>query len=81
MSFLKRDRVLSFIGGAAIAALGAVSIKTGCARKAAVKVMSCGMKAQDSVTRGFETLKEDAQDIYHESCEAAREKEGSDKAE
>lgn len=75
MSFFKKDRVLSFLGGATIATIGAITVKTGYARKAAVHVMAGGMKLQDSAVRGFETVKEDAQDIYNESKERAKAKE------
>ncbi|MDR2448321.1 MAG: DUF6110 family protein [Treponema sp.] len=60
-------RVLYFIGGSAATILGGKLLKSKQARKAAVQIMAGGLKLQDDVMTAFESLKEEAQDIYNEA--------------
>ncbi|MDR1604280.1 MAG: DUF6110 family protein [Gracilibacteraceae bacterium] len=71
IKLLIHPRVLSFIGGGAATILGGKLLKSRQARQAAVQVMAGGLKLQDSIMTAFESIKEEAQDIYAEAKQSA----------
>ena len=46
-----------------------------CARKIAVKSMAAGMQTRDNIKAGWESIKEEAEDLYEEAKEEAAAKE------
>ena len=42
-----------------------------CARKLAVKGIACGMQTRDNIKAGWDSIKEEANDIYEEAKEEA----------
>jgi len=68
-------KVLAYLGGIATATLGVKILKSNPVRRAAVRTVAGGMKLRDSAMSTFETIKEDAQDLYHEARQQSGEKE------
>lgn len=67
--FIANKKVLAYLGGLATATLGVKLLKSEPVRKAAVRTLAGGMKLRDNAMSAFETMKEDAQDLYHEACQ------------
>lgn len=67
ISCITNKKVLAYLGGIATATIGVKILKSTPIRKAAVKTIACGMKVRDDAMTTFETLKEDAQDVYQEA--------------
>lgn len=63
----KSKALWTFVGGMATALVGAKFAKSDKARELAVHSMASTMKMKDDAMATFESLKEDAQDIYHEA--------------
>ena len=59
--------VLSFIGGIAATVASSQFVKSGAARKVAVKTVATGIKAKDATVAAVTSVKEDAQDIVEEA--------------
>jgi|GEM_PF-2016982 len=72
---LTNKKVLAYIGGIATATLGVKILKSGPVHRAAVRTAAESMKLRDSAMNAFETIKEDAQDLYHEARQQSGEKE------
>jgi hypothetical protein len=69
---LESGSLLAFVGGAAAALIAPRLLKSACVRKAAVSAVAKGMQLQNDARCAFEEIREDAQDIYHEAKEQAR---------
>jgi hypothetical protein len=67
VSILTNKKVISFIGGVAVATIGVKVLKSQTVRNAAVKTIAGGLKLQECAQTAFETLKEDAQDLHAEA--------------
>ncbi|MFV0400053.1 MAG: DUF6110 family protein [Oscillospiraceae bacterium] len=76
ISFCTNKKVLAFLGGIATATIGVKILKSAPVRKAAVSAMAGGMKLRDDAMSTFETIKEDAQDLYHEARQQSAPGEG-----
>lgn len=67
MKDLFKNKLLwSFVGGVAATVAGSKFAKSDCARKAAVKSVATGMQLKDQVLVSYDTIVEDAKDIYAE---------------
>ena len=65
MKDLFKNKLLwSFVGGVAATVAGSKFAKSDCARKAAVKSVATGMQVKDQVLVSYDTIVEDAKDIY-----------------
>jgi hypothetical protein len=71
---LESGTLLAFAGGAAAALLAPKVLKSACVRKAAVSAVAKGMQLQNDAISAFSEICEDAQDIYHEAKEQAKNK-------
>lgn len=68
MKDLFKNKLLwSFVGGVATAVAGSKFAKSDCARKAAVKSVATGMQLKDQALASYDTIVEDAKDIYAEA--------------
>jgi len=74
LSKITNKKVLTFIVGTAAGLILPPIVKSKTARKAAVCVTAKSMQLKDDARSAFETIKEDAQDVYAE----AKEKNDSD---
>lgn len=67
MKDLFKNKLLwSFVGGVAATVAGSKFAKSDCARKAAVKSVATGMQLKDQALVSYDTIVEDAKDIYAE---------------
>lgn len=67
MKDLFKNKLLwSFAGGVAATVAGSKFAKSDCARKAAVKSVATGMQLKDQALVSYDTIVEDAKDIYAE---------------
>lgn len=64
---LKNKAVLSFVGGVVATVATTQFVKSDTAKKVAVRSLASGMKLKDDAVATYETIKEDAQDIYNEA--------------
>ncbi|MCL2839177.1 MAG: DUF1490 domain-containing protein [Defluviitaleaceae bacterium] len=71
MNLLKNEKFLYFMGGVAATLYGAYVIKSGKARKCAVKGLATGMKLQKEAYENFQNIKEDAADMMIEAAKEA----------
>jgi hypothetical protein len=78
---LEACNLLAFIGGAAAALVVPKALKSSCARRAAVYAVAKGMQLQNDARSAFEEIREDAQDIYYEAKEQAKNKAQGENAE
>ena len=68
MKDLFKNKLLwSFVGGVAATVAGSKFAKSDCARKAAVKSVATGMQLKDQALASYDTIVEDAKDIYAEA--------------
>ena len=68
MKDLFKNKLLwSFVGGVAVTIAGSKFAKSDCARKAAVKSVATGMQLKDQALASYDTIVEDAKDIYAEA--------------
>lgn len=68
MKDLFKNKLLwSFVGGVAATVAGSKFVKSDCARKAAVKSVVTGMQIKDDALATYDTIVEDAKDIYAEA--------------
>ena len=67
MKDLFKNKLLwSFVGGVAATVAGSKFAKSDCARKVAVKSVATGMQLKDRALVSYDTIVEDAKDIYAE---------------
>jgi hypothetical protein len=78
---LEDGKLLAFALGAAAALFVPKALKGSRARKAAVCAVAKGMRLRDDARSAFEEIREDAQDIYCEAKERARNKAQGESAE
>lgn len=64
---LKNKALLSFVGGVVATVAGTKFVKSDTARKMAVNSLASGMKLKDDTMATYETIKEDAKDVYYEA--------------
>jgi len=64
-----KKKVLTFVAGTAAGLILPPIVKSKAARKAAVTVTAKGMQLKDDARSAFETIKEDAEDVYAEAKE------------
>ena len=64
---LKNKTLLSFVGGVVATVAGTRFVKSDCARKMAVKSIASGMQVKDNAMATYDTIVEDAKDIYEEA--------------
>jgi hypothetical protein len=69
---LDSGTITAFAAGIAAAVLTPVILKSKHTRKAAVNVMAKGIGLQENAMSGFEKIREDAQDTYHEAKAKAK---------
>ena len=68
MKDLFKNKLLwSFVGGVAATIACSKFAKSDCARKAAVKSVATGMQLKDQALASYDTIVEDAKDIYAEA--------------
>lgn len=68
MKDLFKNKLLwSFVGGVAATVAGSKFAKSDCARKAAVKSVATCMQLKDQALASYDTIVEDAKDIYAEA--------------
>ncbi|WP_281080909.1 DUF6110 family protein [Catenibacterium sp. co_0103] len=68
MKDLFKNKLLwSFVGGVAATVAGSKFAKSDCARKVAVKSVATGMQLKDQTLVSYDTIVEDAKDIYAEA--------------
>lgn len=68
MKDLFKNKLLwSFVGGVAATVAASKFAKSDCARKAAVKSVATGMQLKDQALASYDTIVEDAKDIYAEA--------------
>lgn len=67
LSIFKNAKFWIGVGGVAVGAFATSK----CARKLAVKGMACGMQTRDNIKAGWESIKEEANDIYEEAKQEA----------
>ena len=68
MKDLFKNKLLwSFVGSVAATIAGSKFAKSDCARKAAVKSVATGMQLKDQALASYDTIVEDAKDIYAEA--------------
>jgi hypothetical protein len=72
-TFLIRKKLLAFAGGVAAGLILPPIAKSKAARKAAVSLVAKGMCLKDSALAAYESVREDAQDIYEEAKKKASE--------
>ena len=61
---LKNEKLLCFIGGAAVALVGTAALKSDKARNLCVKTLAAGMKLQKDAQETLQNIKEEAADMY-----------------
>ncbi|MCD7951256.1 MAG: DUF6110 family protein [Erysipelotrichaceae bacterium] len=67
MSLLTNKKVWAFVGGVVTTVATQNFVKSKTARDLAVKGLANGMRIKDEASESFETIKEDAKDIYYEA--------------
>lgn len=65
--FFKNKLLWSFVGGVAATVVGNKFVKSDCARNIAVKSVATGMQVKDNALATYDTIVEDAKDIYAEA--------------
>ena len=72
---LKNEKVLYFIGGAAVAFVGTKIVKSDKTRKACVSGLAKCIKIQKDAQATFQNMKEDAQDLCYDAAVEAEDNE------
>ncbi|MDR3119749.1 MAG: DUF6110 family protein [Clostridiales bacterium] len=67
MQLPNKTGVLTFVGGAFEAIVGGAFVKSKAAHKLAVKGVVGSLRLKDDAVRKFETIREEAQDVYEEA--------------
>jgi len=67
MNFLRDERVRLFMGGVVATLAGLYAIKSGKAKRFAVKGVACGMQIQSKAYETFQNIKEEATDVVHDA--------------
>jgi len=67
MCILKSEKLLLLAGGAVVALLGKKVLKSQVIRKICVEGMATGMKLQKEALETFQNMKEEAEDLCHDS--------------
>jgi hypothetical protein len=67
MKLPSKTGVLTFVCGAFAVIVGGAFVKSKTAHKLAVKGVAGGMRLKDDALRTFETIREEAQDVYEEA--------------
>lgn len=65
--FLKSNKFLFFVGGAATAVVGTKALKSKTAREICVKGLAKGMKLQQDAKVALQNMKEEAEDICYDA--------------
>jgi len=68
----EKEKMLLFLGGAVTTLYSLYCIKSGKAKKIAVKSMATGIQLQRKVHETFQNIKEEAVDIVHDADEAVK---------
>lgn len=76
LTFFAKKKVWAFVGGVAAGLILPPLVKSKTARKAAVSVVAKGMNLKDDAKTAYESIKEDAQDVYAEAKQKAAEGDG-----
>ncbi|MCL2217640.1 MAG: DUF1490 domain-containing protein [Defluviitaleaceae bacterium] len=76
MNLLKNEKILCFAGGVIATLVGAHAVKSGKARKLAVKGLAAGMVLQKQAYEGFQNIKEEAADLCLEAAKEATKEDG-----
>ena len=64
---LRNEKVCLFVGGVAATLAGLYVVKSGKAKKLAVKSVAAGMQIQSKAYETFQNIKEEAMDIVHDA--------------
>ncbi|MDR1440618.1 MAG: DUF6110 family protein [Clostridiales bacterium] len=67
VAFLLRKKLLTFAGGVAAGLILPPLVRSKAARKVAVAAVAKGLSLKDDALAAYESIKEDAQDIYAEA--------------
>ncbi|MFV0414064.1 MAG: DUF6110 family protein [Oscillospiraceae bacterium] len=73
-SFLAHKKVWAFAGGVLAGLVVPKILQSKTARKAAVSTLAKGMELKDDAKAAYESIKEDAQDVYAEAQQQSAEK-------
>ena len=76
LSCIKEDKKCVFIGGIVAGLILPSLAKSKTARKAAVNLTAKGMGLRENAVTAYESIKEDAQDVYSEAKRKASEGDG-----
>ena len=71
MRLLRNEKFLYFLGGIVATLAGAHAVKSGKAKRVAVKGLAAGMKFQKQAHESFQNIKEEATDICFEAAKEA----------